>query len=108
MNFNYLSILKFWGLVSAAYFLLATSGKAQVILEKNELESDRPKVSTSAKDLLAQQNGITEVTGVQLNQTDRGLEVILETAAGEQLVPLIFPEGNNLVIDILDATNVSL
>lgn len=64
----------------------------------------RPKVSTSAKDLLVQQNGITEVTGVQLNQTDQGLEIILETVAGEQLVPLIFPEGNNLVIEILDTT----
>ena len=64
----------------------------------------RPQVSTSAKDLLVQQNGITEVTGVQLNQTDQGLEIILETVAGEQLVPLIFPEGNNLVIEILDTT----
>ena len=64
----------------------------------------RPKVSTSALDLLTQQNGITEVTGVKINQTESELEVILETAAGEQLVPLIFPEDNNLVIDILDAT----
>ena len=65
-----------------------------------------PKVSTSALDLLTQQNGITEVTGVRLNRTEQGLEIILETLAGEQLVPLIFPEGNNLVIEILDATLV--
>jgi len=78
----------------------------------------RNVVSTSATDLfltlkgtpsdkdtalhIAQQ-GITKVTGVELNQTDRGLQIILETAGG-QLVPLILPEGNNLVIDILDAT----
>jgi iron complex outermembrane recepter protein len=62
-------------------------------------------VSTSAIDLLAQQNKITRVTGVKLNQTDKGLEVILKTVAGSQrLVPLILPEGNKLVIDILDAT----
>ena len=64
----------------------------------------RHKVSTSARDLLAQSN-LTPVTKVEVNPTDKGLEVILTTAAGGQrLVPLIFPEGNNLVIDILDAT----
>jgi iron complex outermembrane receptor protein len=57
----------------------------------------------NTSDLLAQ--SITRVTGVKVNQTADGLELILETAAGEQkLVPLILPEGNNLVIDILDAT----
>jgi hypothetical protein len=51
------------------------------------------------------QNTITPVTGVKLKQTNKGLEVILTTAAGSQkLVPLILPEGNKLVIDILDAT----
>jgi iron complex outermembrane recepter protein len=63
------------------------------------------KASTSAKDLLAQQSNLTRVTGVQIKQTDTGLEVILITATGsERLVPLILPVGNNLVIDILDAT----
>ena len=96
-----------WGLVSAVY-LLTTAVQAQVIPESRKKPSSptEQNYSTSAVDLLAQQNGITEVTGVRLNRTDSGLEVILETAAGEQLVPLIFPEGNNLVIDILDATLV--
>jgi iron complex outermembrane recepter protein len=59
----------------------------------------------SAADLLAQQSNVTRVTGVELKQTNQGLEVILKTAAGgTKLVPLILPEGNNLVIDILDAT----
>jgi iron complex outermembrane receptor protein len=62
-------------------------------------------VSLEAKDLLAQGNiNLTKITGVRLNQTEEGLEVILETPTGEQLVPLILPEGNNLVIEILDAT----
>ena len=56
-----------------------------------------------AEDLLAQ--GITRVTGVQVNQTPDGLELILNTVAGsERLVPLILPQGNDLVIDLLDAT----
>ena len=65
-------------------------------------ESDRSSVETTSN-LIAQ--GITRVEGVQVNQTEEGLELILETSVGEQkLVPLILPEGNNLVIDLLDAT----
>ncbi|WP_222427037.1 TonB-dependent siderophore receptor [Hyella patelloides] len=62
--------------------------------------------ATSASYLLAQQNSaIVRVTAVELNQTDNKLEVILKTSAGsERLVPLILPEGKELVIDILDAT----
>jgi iron complex outermembrane receptor protein len=57
----------------------------------------------TAADLVAQ--GITRVTGVEVIQTEDGLELVLETVAGsERLVPLILPEGNDLVIDILDAT----
>ncbi|VEP13007.1 conserved exported hypothetical protein [Hyella patelloides LEGE 07179] len=59
----------------------------------------------TAMDLLAQ--GVTRITGVTVNQTDEGLELVLETVAGsERLVPLILPVGNDLVIDILDATLV--
>ena len=54
--------------------------------------------------LIAQGTETTLVTGVEVNQTDSGLEVILRTTAGEQLVPLILPEDNNLIIDLLDAT----
>jgi iron complex outermembrane recepter protein len=64
---------------------------------------DAPLQIHKASDLLAQ--GITRVTGVEVQQTPQGLELILKTAAGSQrLVPLILPEGNDLVIDILDAT----
>jgi iron complex outermembrane recepter protein len=70
------------------------------------------EVSTSAIDLLLKdtashiaQAPVTRVTGVEVNQTNKGLEVILKTAAGGQrLVPLILPEGNRLAIDLLDAT----
>ncbi len=76
----------------------------QIAINTKEINS-RQVVSTSAEDLLAQQSNVTRVTGVELNQTNNGLEVILTTAAGGQrLVPLILPEGNKLVIDILDAT----
>ena len=84
-----------------------TNGQSNLVLITQVKENrSHQNLSTSALDLLAQQNEITEVTGVKINQTDRGLEVILETAAGEQLVPLILPEGNNLIVEILDATLV--
>lgn len=68
-------------------------------LQKRATEPDREK----QKNLIAQ--ATATVTGIQINPTEEGLEVILETATEEQrLVPLILPEGNNLVIDILDAT----
>ena len=86
-----------------------TNGQSNLVLITQIKENrSHQNLSTSALDLLAQQNGITEVTGVKINQTESGLEVILETAAGEQLVPLIFPEGNNLVVEILDATLVPM
>ena len=62
-----------------------------------------PLKAGTAASLIAQ--GMTRVTGVEVIQTESGLELILKTAAGsERLVPLILPEGNDLVIDILDAT----
>lgn len=73
-------------------------------LDSNQLQQDlKSQFSTSAKDLLAQQNEMTKVTGVQIDRTDAGLEIILETTVGEPLVLLILPEGN-LAIDLLDAT----
>lgn len=59
--------------------------------------------SMSAKDLLAQGNTpVVEVTGIKVQQTNKGLEIVLQTLTGQRLVPLILPEGNNLVIDLLN------
>ncbi|MGL5833217.1 MAG: TonB-dependent receptor plug domain-containing protein, partial [Waterburya sp.] len=50
-------------------------------------------------------NQLTKVTGVELKQTPTELQLILKTPPGQaKLVPLILPEGNNLVVDLLDAT----
>ena len=75
---------------------------------RNEIQvsskaGETPLQAGTAADLVAQ--GITRVTGVEVIETANGLELILKTVAGsERLVPLILPEGNDLVIDILDAT----
>jgi iron complex outermembrane recepter protein len=72
--------------------------------EETEVRSQKSKV-TSHKLAQNSRQTLTRVTGVEVKQTDKGLELILQTVAGsERLVPLILPEGNDLVIDILDAT----
>jgi iron complex outermembrane recepter protein len=54
---------------------------------------------------LAQNPQLTKVTGVEVKQTPSGLQIILKTPPGQaKLVPLILPEGNNLLVEILDAT----
>ena len=76
-----------------------------VLAETKNLETE--SYSLSAQDLLAQETSqaqVIQVTGVELQQTDKGLEIVFQTLTGQKLVPLIFPEGNNLVIEILDAT----
>jgi iron complex outermembrane recepter protein len=105
-----------FSLSSISLFILLSMFNPVMAGEK----SDRSNLSSSARDLveveengrsplknLAQnsQQALTRITGVEVKQTDSGLEVILKTAAGsERLVPLILPEGNDLVIDLLDAT----
>ena len=82
---------------------LGDSEKALVEKSPSPQIPQSPSQSSSI-DLLAQ-NNLTRVTGVEVIQTDDGLELVLETVAGsERLVPLIVPEGNDLVIDLLDAT----
>lgn len=63
--------------------------------------------SISAQNLLAQATSPEElirVTGVELKETTKGLELVLQTPTGQRLIPLIQPERNNIIIDILDAT----
>lgn len=72
-------------------------------LDNRQIES----YSTSAQDLLAQENAsasLAQVTGIELKQTNNGLEIVFQTLTGQQLVPSIRLEGNNLVVNILDAT----
>ncbi|PSB06722.1 TonB-dependent siderophore receptor [Pleurocapsa sp. CCALA 161] len=76
-------------------------------LAENKNPEELLSVSRNAQDLLSQaeNNTLTRVTRVEFKQTPKGLQLILTTPPGQpKLVPLILPEGNNLVIDLLDAT----
>ncbi|MBR8835869.1 MAG: TonB-dependent siderophore receptor [Stigonema ocellatum SAG 48.90 = DSM 106950] len=82
-----------------------TGAKTQVSITEIPQISDIPRPHTSAKDLLAQEqhNEVTQVTGVRLNRTKSGLEVILETRRSDKLQTKITKEGNNFVADISNA-----
>ena len=109
-----LSVVGVSGLVWVCPVIAETSLDAKTERRKNAEKalvekSPSPPIpqspsQSSSIDLLAQDN-LTRVTGVEVIQTKEGLELILETVAGsERLVLLILPQGNDLVIDVLDAT----
>jgi iron complex outermembrane receptor protein len=52
---------------------------------------------------LVQAPEIIQVTGVKVNSVAKQLEIILETAQGNQLQPLSKSEGNNFIADIPNA-----
>jgi len=67
---------------------------------------DSPKShSTNSAQLLAQSsdNAVAKVTGVKVNSTDQGIEVILESANPEALKPVNNNQGNSFIADITNA-----
>lgn len=86
------------------FSLVGISGYLLGMMLASPVQAEQAGNRGRAADLLAQSNS-TRVTGVEVKQTTEGLELVLKTVAGsERLVPLILPEANDLVIDILDAT----
>ncbi|WP_414577323.1 TonB-dependent siderophore receptor [Anabaena sp. CCY 9402-a] len=61
--------------------------------------------SSTAKLLLVQQNDVApvEVTGVKVTNTEKGIEVILESAKPEALRPVIKSAENNYIADVPNA-----
>jgi iron complex outermembrane receptor protein len=59
------------------------------------------RLATTVKQWLSQ--GIIQITGVELRQTDKELEVILETTGSDQLQPVTKSERNNFIADIPNA-----
>ena len=68
--------------------------------------SEFKRYKTSAAYLLTQENttpAIVQITGVRLQQTDNGLQVILETPQGDLSSPTTRTNGNTLIADIQNA-----
>lgn len=100
-NLLYLLTVIVCSAVSPANAQNKNLAKSSELNENTQQQVNREKLVISAGDLFAQQD-LTRVTGVQIDRTESGLQIVLETE-GQQLVPLILPEGNDLIIDILDA-----
>ncbi|MBF2046386.1 MAG: TonB-dependent siderophore receptor [Elainella sp. C42_A2020_010] len=67
--------------------------------------SDFDQPATTVTDWLAQiETSIVEITGVRVEETETGLQVILETAEGSLEVPETRSVGNALIADISNAT----
>ncbi len=57
---------------------------------------------TKKIELTQAENDIIPVTGITINQTSTGLELVLETPQGQQLRSLIFPDENQIIIEIIN------
>lgn len=73
-------------------------------------EIDRPATTINIKEWLSQSStpvpdsqSPIQITGVRLNATADGIDVILETAEGKAIDGSTFTEGNNLIVDIPNA-----
>ncbi|MBW4642230.1 MAG: TonB-dependent siderophore receptor [Goleter apudmare HA4340-LM2] len=94
----------FWGLVTlpagAETNLGQTNANTNIYpvatAPKSLNEIERP--ATTVKQWLTQ--GIIQVTGVKLRQTDKELEVTLESTGSDKLQPVTKSEGNNFIADI--------
>lgn len=77
-----------------------------VVTEENiDRVGDLPSVHTTLKPLLAQETNPTtvKITGVKLNPTPTGAELVLESPAGVVTQPATKREGNTLTADIPNA-----
>lgn len=120
--------LKIWyaGILSIFYLALSQPALAEEKQTKIDIDKDKASVEqktekstsnilqlgeiqlpkTSASYLLTQENttpAIVQITGVRLQQTETGLQVVLETAQGDLLAPTTKTEGNTLIADIPNA-----
>ncbi|MBE9200484.1 MULTISPECIES: TonB-dependent receptor [unclassified Nodularia (in: cyanobacteria)] len=85
-------------IILAAIAIALTSLLVQPALAENKSHNS---IST-AKLLLAQQS-VVKITGVQINPTDKGIDVILESANTEALQPVDRSTDNNYIVDIPNA-----
>ncbi|MGF1987908.1 MAG: TonB-dependent siderophore receptor [Nostoc sp. ZfuVER08] len=74
------------------------------VLELKEV-SEQPHFVKNVAPLLVQQpvSPVVKVTGVKLNNTSTGIELVLQTSQGEALQPVTKAEANSLIADIQNA-----
>lgn len=110
MNFGLVAVISviFYQQVLAETKTTKTSHKAKIVSTKEIPKlKDIQRPNTSVKEWLAQQkqqSQIIQVTGIKLNQTQSGLEIILETSAkSDELQTSLKTEGNTLTALVTNA-----
>ncbi|MEH2083949.1 MAG: TonB-dependent siderophore receptor [Nostoc sp.] len=89
------------GSVSFAFSLIAVFIQPATGSEVSK-QLDNHQFVKNLAPLLVQQpvSQVVKVTGVKLNSTNTGIELILQTSVGEALKPVAKTEGNSLIADI--------
>lgn len=87
--------------MNTKFLLLSSALLIGLMAVPVQAEPEPWRMSTEGKWLV--QSSPVVITGVTLNSTPRGLEILLETGSQQSLQPLIFPEDDTLVIEILGA-----
>ena len=64
---------------------------------------DSPPATTVADWVAQIEASLTQITGVQIEETEAGVQIVLETAAGELATPTTQTVGNALIADIPNA-----
>ncbi|MDV3351213.1 TonB-dependent siderophore receptor [Leptothoe sp. LEGE 181152] len=84
--------------------VLMVTGALLVALPAIEVKADTDGVgmTTQATNQIAQA-GLVQITGVQVENTETGLQVVLDTASGEVTTPRTTTSGNALIIEIPNA-----
>ncbi|MEO0842892.1 MAG: TonB-dependent siderophore receptor, partial [Cyanobacteria bacterium J06643_5] len=92
-------------LILVSIISLAGVQSTKVLGEEIPNKGNKEIVSHHSVDLLAQNNStsIVKITDVKINSTDKGIELILETANAKSLQPVGKNQGNSLIADIPNA-----
>ncbi|MBD2360534.1 TonB-dependent receptor [Anabaena minutissima FACHB-250] len=74
-------------------------------VSSQQTSHSKMKLSLTDSQKLVQSTGeaVIPITGVKVNRTDKGVEIILETAKGDQLQVSAKQEGNNYITEIRNA-----
>ncbi|WP_413173265.1 TonB-dependent siderophore receptor [Anabaena azotica] len=102
MKSEFMNEIRSAGLALAVISTLVQPAYAQKQTQEIFSVEDKENYSTSAAQLLAQNRNtsVTKITGVKVNTTDKGIEVILESPDIEALKPVNKSQGSDFIVEI--------
>jgi len=94
-----------WGLI------MLSNPQAQAQTSTDKYYNNSQQVSLTVKDLSQEkteakwlvQNDIITITDIQINNTESGLQLIIDSDRTSELQPLIFPFENTLIVEFIEA-----